>query len=89
MKRNILPIMATTLQALQGCVEDRVSVIYVDEICDGNPLHQISLRQAPTRAHEVIRSLIAQHKTFFADNEIGEIFANWAQNKQGIAREAI
>lgn len=31
MKRNILPIMATTLQALQGCVEDRVSVIYVDE----------------------------------------------------------
>ena len=65
------------------------SVIYVDEICDGNPLHQISLRQAPTRAHEVIRSLIAQHKTFFADNEIGESFANWAQNKQGIAREAI
>ena len=31
MKRRILPVMATTLQALQGCVEDRVCAVYVDE----------------------------------------------------------
>ena len=64
-------------------------IIYVDDQIDGNPLHQISLRISPTRAHELIRSLIAQRKTFFADNETGEQFANWAQNVQGIQREAI
>ena len=64
-------------------------IVYVDDQIDGNPLHQISLRIAPTRAHELIRSLIAQRKTFFSDNECGEMFANWAQNVQGIAREAI
>ena len=65
------------------------SIIYVDQIVDGNPLHQISLRMTPTRAHELIRSLIAQRKTFFSDNECGENFANWAQNMQGIQREVI
>ena len=66
-----------------------VSIIFLDDQSDGNPLHQISIRQTPTRAHELIRSLITQRKTFFEDNEAGEDFANWAQQVQGIQREVI
>lgn len=64
MKRNILPIMATTLQALQGCVEDRVSVIYVDE----------GLYQAQT---EKIRNLMDKQGYLPADIPLkrGRLFA--------------
>lgn len=56
------------------------SIIYADNLDDPpdpNPLHQSNLAITPTRAHEVILSLIKQHKTYFADNEDGETFAAW------------
>ena len=55
-------------------------IIYSDNLDDPpdpNPLHQTNLAVTPTRAHEVILSLIKQRKTFFADNEDGETFAAW------------
>ena len=56
------------------------SIIYSDNLDDPpdpNPLHQTNLAITTTRAHEVILSLIKQHKTYFADNEDGECFASW------------
>lgn len=71
-------------------IKDREKqIIYVADQVDGNPLHQMSLRITPTRSHKMIRDLIIQRKTFFADNECGEEFASWAQNTQGIQREVI
>lgn len=68
----------------------RRKIIYVDAYnIDGNPLHQVTLRARPTRAHDLIARLIAERKTFFADNECGEVFANWALQTQKIARESI
>ena len=70
--------------------ERRNKIIYVSAYdIDGNPLHQFTLRARPTRAQDLIARLIAERKTFFADNEVGEIFANWAQQTQRIQREAI
>ena len=73
-----------------GSVTDRKQkIIYTETVTDGNPLHQISLRARATRAQELIGRLIAERKTFFSDNETGEIFANWALQTQKISREAI
>ena len=55
------------------------TIIYSEDHEDGNPLHQMDLRAAQTRAQKVIYSLCQQRKTFFADNETGEIIANWAK----------
>lgn len=55
-------------------------IIYSDNLDDPpdpNPLHQTNLAQTVTRAHEVIVSLIKQHKTYFATNEDGEILSSW------------
>ena len=69
--------------------ERRRKIIYTETVQDGNPLHQRSLRAKATRAQELIGRLIAEQKTFFSDNETGEIFANWALQTQKISREAI
>lgn len=56
------------------------SIIYsdaLDDPPDPNPLHQSNLAQKPTKAHELILTLIKQHKTYFATNEDGEIVSNW------------
>lgn len=55
-------------------------IIYADNLDDPpdpNPLHNTNLAHTPTKAHELILSLIKQHKTYFADNEDGETFAAW------------
>lgn len=71
-------------------IKDREKqIIFVEDQTDGNPLHQVSIKCATTRAHKIIRDLIIQRKTFFADNETGEDFASWAQSKQGVSREVI
>lgn len=71
-------------------IKDRAKqIIFVEDQADGNPLHQVSIKVTPTRAHELIRSLIIQKKTFFSDNECGENFCAWAQATQGVSREAI
>lgn len=53
------------------------SIVYLQESVDGNPLHQIDLRVAPTKAQKLILDLIHYQKTFFAYNEVGEIVNNW------------
>ena len=83
------PILS--IHPCSGVKEDERSrkIIYTETVRDGNPLHQMSLRARPTRAQELIGRLIAERKTFFSDNETGEIFANWALQTQKISREAI
>lgn len=55
------------------------TIIYMEDHEDGNPLHQMDLRAGETRAQKLIFSLCRQRKTFFADNETGEIIANWVK----------
>lgn len=66
-------------------IKDRQrAIIYSEDTTDGSPLHQINLRIAPTRAQQLILDLISSQKTFYSDNETGEIIANWLkyQNKK-------
>lgn len=56
------------------------SIIYADNLDnppDTNPLHQTNLAITITRAHELIVSLLKQHKTYFATNEDGETVGSW------------
>lgn len=55
------------------------TVIYSEDQSDGNPLHQMDLRAAPSRAQKLIFELCRTRKTFFADNETGEVIASWAK----------
>lgn len=55
------------------------TIIYMEDHEDGNPLHQMDLRAGETKAQKLIFSLCRQRKTFFADNETGEIIANWVK----------
>lgn len=55
------------------------SVIYSEDQSDGNPLHQMDLRCTKTRAQKLIFDLCRDRKTFFSDNETGEVIANWAK----------
>lgn len=55
------------------------TIIYSEDQADGNPLHQMDLRCTPTRAQKLIFELCRSRKTFFADNETGEVIAAWAK----------
>lgn len=60
--------------------EPENAIIYsdtLDDPPDPNPLHQTNLQCTITRAHELILSLIKQHKTYFDTNEDGEIISSW------------
>ena len=56
------------------------TIIYMEDHEDSNPLHQIDLRAGQTRAQKLIFDLCRQRKTFFADNETGEVIANWIKS---------
>ena len=53
------------------------TIIYSEDHTDGNPLHQMDIRVTPTRAQKLIFELCRSRKTFFSDNETGEIIASW------------
>ena len=57
------------------------SIVYAQETFDGNPLHQIDILYPGTAAHKLILSLIRTQKTFYSDNETGEIIANWLKSQ--------
>lgn len=59
------------------------TIIYQEEQEDGNPLHQIQLRAGQSKAQKMIYALIIQQKSFFADNETGEIIKDWARFAAG------
>ncbi len=61
-------------------------IIYSQNVVDGNPLHQINMRQGFCRAQEIIYSLISQQKTFYANNETGEAVANFLKTQNLKAR---
>ena len=66
------------------------TIIYMEDHEDGNPLHQIDLRAGQTKAQKLIFDLCRQRKTFFADNETGEIIASWTKSAlSSIAKVAI
>lgn len=59
-------------------IKDREEqIIYSEDTLDGSPLHQVQLRIAPTRPQQLIMQLIDGQKTFYSDNETGEVIANW------------
>lgn len=64
------------------------SIVYLQDTLDGNPLHQIDLRIAPTKAQQLILDLIHYQKTFFADNEVGEIVNNWLKFSMQLRQRA-
>lgn len=53
------------------------TIIYGDNVSSTSPLHQMDLARTPTRAQELILELFKQHKTYFANNDVGENVANW------------
>ena len=53
------------------------TIIYSEDQSDGNPLHQMDIRVAPTKAQKLIFDLCRARKTFFSDNETGEVIASW------------
>ena len=53
------------------------SIMYIQDSIDGNPLHQVDLRAAPTKAQALIVDLMKNQKAFYANNEVGEIINNW------------
>lgn len=55
------------------------SIMYIPDTLDGNPLHQVDLRVAPTKAQKLILDLMHYQKAFYADNEVGEHVNNWMQ----------
>lgn len=55
------------------------SIMYTQEIIDGNPLHQVDVRIKPTRAQQIIADIFNQKKTFYSDNECGEMINNWVK----------
>lgn len=76
---NDMPLLALS-RRYKEIRDPEQQIIYSDNLDDPpdpNPLHQSDPACRPTRAHEVIISLIKQHKTYFATNEDGEIFSNW------------
>lgn len=59
--------------------EPEKSIIYTQDTIDGNPLHQTDVRVKPTRAQRVIADIFNQKKTFYSDNECGELVNNWVK----------
>lgn len=53
------------------------SIMYIQDTIDGNPLHQVDLRAAPTKAQKLVFDLMHYQKAFYANNEVGEIINNW------------
>lgn len=53
------------------------SIMYIQDSIDGNPLHQVDLRAAPTKAQALIVDLMKHQKAFYANNEVGELINNW------------
>lgn len=54
-------------------------VMYTQDTIDGNPLHQTDVRIKPTRAQQLIADIFNAKKTFYSDNECGEIINNWVK----------
>lgn len=52
-------------------------IIYVQDHTDGNPLHMTTLSGGITRAQRLIENLIKNNRTFYQDNNVGEIINNW------------
>lgn len=56
------------------------TIIYTQDTIDANPLHQVDIRNKPTKAHELIMTLFNQKKTYYSDNECGEVISNWLKD---------
>lgn len=64
------------------------SIMYIHDTIDGNPLHQVDLRVAPTKAQKLILDLMKYQKAFYADNEVGEIINNWLKYSMKVRNHA-
>ena len=56
--------------------DESKQIIYCKDV-DTNMLHCHTLRDKPTKVHELFVKLILQNKIFFTSNDVGEIFQNF------------
>lgn len=70
------------LQTKDITIDDN-TIMYVSNFSSCR-MHVRYLKDQPTRAHELICSLIQRKSVCFADNDTGEIFRNWLQEMQGV-----
>ena len=62
------------------------TIIYSQDVIDGNPLHQRDVKVSFCRAQTMIFDLIRTQKTFYADNEVGEAVAAYLKTQKLSAR---
>ena len=62
---------------------DDNTVMYVNDFSSCR-MHVRYLKDTPTKAHELIYSLISRKSVCFSDNNTGEVFRNWLQEMQGV-----
>lgn len=55
-------------------------IIYSEVVIDGNPLHMCSISGGRTKAQKLIEQLIKTNRTFYADNNVGELVNNWLKD---------
>ena len=62
------------------------TIIYSQDVVDGNPLHQRDVKTVFCRAQNMIFDMIRTQKTFYADNETGEAVAAYLKTQKLSAR---
>lgn len=62
------------------------TIIYNQDVVDGNPLHQRDMRTSFCRAQTIIFDLVRLQKTFYATNEVGEGVAAYLKTQKLAAR---
>lgn len=62
------------------------TIIYSQDVVDGNPLHQRDVKTIFCRAQNMIFDMIRTQKTFYADNETGEAVAAYLKTQKLSAR---
>ena len=66
--------------------DEEHTIIYCQDVVDGNPLHQRDVKVVFCRAQQLIFDMIRTQKTFYADNETGEAVAAYLKTQKLAAR---
>lgn len=69
-----------------GIKDPEHTIIYSQDVVDGNPLHQRDVKTVFCRAQNMIFDMIRTQKTFYADNETGEAVAAYLKTQKLSAR---
>lgn len=66
--------------------DEEHTIIYCQDVVDGNPLHQRDVKVVFCHAQQLIFDMIRTQKTFYADNETGEAVAAYLKTQKLAAR---